>query len=128
MTEMLFREDAYARGARGTVMQITDVGGIVLDRSLFYPTSGGQPGDSGVLRWDGGEMEIATTVKSNRFQPLRKNDGPRAKSLAAISIVKIVRQMRSIARISPPAASISVFEVSMPNVIAFTTTTAMMAF
>ncbi|MEO1638220.1 MAG: alanyl-tRNA editing protein [Pseudomonadota bacterium] len=63
MTEMLFRDDAYLREATGTVTHVTDEGGVVLDRALFYPTSGGQPGDSGVLRWDGGEIEIATTVK-----------------------------------------------------------------
>ncbi|MEL6683852.1 MAG: alanyl-tRNA editing protein [Pseudomonadota bacterium] len=63
MTDLLFRKDAYAREASGKVTQITSEGGIVLDGSLFYPTSGGQPGDSGTLRWKGGEIEIATTVK-----------------------------------------------------------------
>jgi len=63
MTELLFRSDPYAREASGKVMSITDEGGIVLDGSLFYPTSGGQPGDSGSLRWKGGEIEIATAVK-----------------------------------------------------------------
>lgn len=63
MTEPLFRQDAYTRDAPGVVTRITEEGGIVLDQSVFYPTSGGQPGDSGVLRWSGGEIEIATTVK-----------------------------------------------------------------
>ena len=63
MTELLFRKDAYARKATGHVTAITDEGGIILDGSLFYPTSGGQPGDSGILRWSGGEIEIATAVK-----------------------------------------------------------------
>ncbi len=63
MTEMLFRKDAYAREALGKVRRITSEGGIVLDGTVFYPTSGGQPGDSGKLRWKGGEIEIATTVK-----------------------------------------------------------------
>ena len=35
----------------------------MLDQTIFYPTSGGQPGDSGVLVWDGGRMEIATAIK-----------------------------------------------------------------
>jgi misacylated tRNA(Ala) deacylase len=39
-------------------------GGAVLDRTVFYARGGGQPGDSGVLRWDGGECRIADTVKS----------------------------------------------------------------
>lgn len=63
MTEPLFRHDAYAREATGVVAAITAEGGVVLDRTLFYPTSGGQPGDSGLLRWDGGSVEIATAVK-----------------------------------------------------------------
>ncbi len=41
MTELLFRKDAYAREAVGTVKSITTEGGIVLDGTLFYPTSGG---------------------------------------------------------------------------------------
>lgn len=37
----------------------------MLDRSLFYPTGGGQPGDSGRLVWDGGTIVIATAVKGD---------------------------------------------------------------
>lgn len=64
MTEALYREDAYLREAQGVVTGHTPEGGIVLDRSLFYPTGGGQPGDSGVLEWDGGRIGIATAVKA----------------------------------------------------------------
>ena len=63
MTRLLFREDAYLRDATAQVAGFTAEGGILVDASLFYPTSGGQPGDSGVIRWNGGEMEIATAVK-----------------------------------------------------------------
>ena len=63
MTELLFRKDAHAREAQGKVSQITSEGGIILDGPLFYPTSGGQPGDSGTLCWKSGEIEIATAVK-----------------------------------------------------------------
>lgn len=63
MTRPLFRDDAYRVEAPGTVSALTESGGVVLDASLFYPTSGGQPGDRGVLRWDGGEMAVADTVK-----------------------------------------------------------------
>lgn len=63
MTQLLFREDAYLRSAQSHVAGHTEEGGILVEASVFYPTSGGQPGDSGVIRWDGGEMEIATTVK-----------------------------------------------------------------
>ncbi|WP_370284756.1 alanyl-tRNA editing protein [Pseudooceanicola nanhaiensis] len=63
MTELLYREDAYLTEAPGTVLSHTDKGGVVLDASLFYATAGGQPGDSGRLTWDGGSMEVVTTVK-----------------------------------------------------------------
>ncbi|MGI9382008.1 MAG: alanyl-tRNA editing protein [Methyloligellaceae bacterium] len=63
MTEELFREDAYLRSCEATVTAVNDRGGIVLDRTVFYPTGGGQPGDSGRLTLDHGcEIAIATTV------------------------------------------------------------------
>jgi len=65
-TEELFREDSYLRECEATVTGVNDRGGILLDRSVFYPTGGGQPGDNGVLRLaDGGEIRIATTVKGD---------------------------------------------------------------
>jgi len=63
MTQMLFRDDAYLREAEATVVAHTTEGGIVLDRTLFYPTGGGQPGDSGLVAWSGTEMSIATAIK-----------------------------------------------------------------
>ncbi|WP_438987102.1 alanyl-tRNA editing protein [Marivivens donghaensis] len=63
MTQPLFRDDAYCRSTTGTVTSLTEEGGIVLDATIFYPTAGGQPGDSGQLTWDGGQMKIATTIK-----------------------------------------------------------------
>ncbi|WP_273525095.1 alanyl-tRNA editing protein [Rhodosalinus sediminis] len=63
MTTPLYREDAYARSAPGRVVRLTPEGGVVLEASLFYPTGGGQPGDTGHLAWPGGRMAVATTVK-----------------------------------------------------------------
>ncbi|MGR3759211.1 alanyl-tRNA editing protein [Roseobacteraceae bacterium NS-SX3] len=62
-TNPMFREDAYARNGSGTVKAHTDQGGVILDQSLFYPTGGGQPGDSGTLSWEDGKCRIATSVK-----------------------------------------------------------------
>ncbi|MEM6943730.1 MAG: alanyl-tRNA editing protein [Pseudomonadota bacterium] len=64
MTEPLFREDAYLRSCSAVVTAHTAEGAVVLDRTVFYPTGGGQPGDAGMLRWDGGEVAIATAVKA----------------------------------------------------------------
>ena len=63
MIEELFREDAYLETCTAKVTSVTERGGIVLDRTVFYPQAGGQPGDVGTLRLaDGRELTIATTV------------------------------------------------------------------
>ncbi|MEM7505621.1 MAG: alanyl-tRNA editing protein [Pseudomonadota bacterium] len=65
MTETLYRDDPYLRETRARVTGITAEGAVILDRTVFYPTGGGQPGDTGALSWDGGEAAIADTVKSD---------------------------------------------------------------
>jgi misacylated tRNA(Ala) deacylase len=62
-TDCLFREDAYLQTASATLIGLTDRGGLLLDRTVFYAASGGQPGDRGVLKTDGGqEIAIATAT------------------------------------------------------------------
>ena len=62
MTVKLFQDDPGLRVAEATVLSAAPEG-IELDRTVFYARGGGQPGDTGVLRWDGGETPIADTVK-----------------------------------------------------------------
>ena len=63
MTGEIFREDAYARSCDAVVTAV-DAAGIALDRTVFYPTGGGQPGDSGVLRTgDGRQVHVTDTLK-----------------------------------------------------------------
>lgn len=64
MTEELFSVDAYAGTCEAIVTEV-DADGVVLDRTVFYARSGGQPGDTGVLRWDGGEARVADTLKEH---------------------------------------------------------------
>lgn len=63
MTSELFREDGYQQVCEATVVR-ADEQGIVLDRTVFYPQGGGQPGDTGVIRCqDGQEIRISDTRK-----------------------------------------------------------------
>ena len=63
MTEELFRNDSYARSCTASVVAV-EPGGIVLDRTVFYPTGGGQPGDTGRLVLpDGAAVPIVDTRK-----------------------------------------------------------------
>jgi misacylated tRNA(Ala) deacylase len=63
VTEALFREDAYLRDADAKVVGINESGGFILDRTIFYATSGGQPGDTGrIVRANGETVEIAGTI------------------------------------------------------------------
>jgi misacylated tRNA(Ala) deacylase len=55
-TDCLFREDSYLRECSATVAGLTDTGAIVLDRTIFYGASGGQPGDRGALRAATGDI------------------------------------------------------------------------
>jgi misacylated tRNA(Ala) deacylase len=61
-TELLFRDEAQRRECSAQVLAATPEG-VVLDRTVFYARAGGQPGDAGVLRWDGGEMAVSEAVK-----------------------------------------------------------------
>jgi len=54
MTEFVFREQSYLKTLDATVEEITPEGGIVLDRTIFYAASGGQPGDTGRMIGPGG--------------------------------------------------------------------------
>ena len=61
MTEEIFRADPYARTCEAVVVA-ADENGIELDRTVFYPTGGGQPGDTGSLRaGDGRAVPIVDT-------------------------------------------------------------------
>jgi misacylated tRNA(Ala) deacylase len=62
MTERLFLEDPRIARVGADVLAAAE-DGIVLNRTVFYARSGGQPGDRGMLRWNGGEIAITEAVK-----------------------------------------------------------------
>lgn len=72
MTEELFRADGYLRDCEAVVTAISEIPGkdgatftgVVVDKTVFYPNGGGQPGDTGQLtRADGGTMNVIDTLK-----------------------------------------------------------------
>lgn len=63
MTDALCATDSYLQECDAIVTGVRDEG-VVLDRTVSYARGGGQPGDTGTLRWEGGEARVADTVKS----------------------------------------------------------------
>ena len=64
-THRLYYEDAYLTSFDARVTEVREGGWIALDRSAFYPTSGGQPYDTGRLAWDGGETRVIDVEAEN---------------------------------------------------------------
>lgn len=62
MTEELCATDAYLRSCEAVVVAASEEG-VVLDRTVFHARGGGQPGDTGVLRWGEGETRVLDTVR-----------------------------------------------------------------
>ena len=59
---LLFRDDPYLQSCAALVVDVDDRG-IRLDRTVFYAAGGGQPGDTGLLRWSDGSAAIIDTIK-----------------------------------------------------------------
>ena len=63
-TDLLCATDAYVRSFDATVLEVTPEGAVVLDRTAFYPTGGGQPHDLGRLTWDSGSANVVEVRKA----------------------------------------------------------------
>jgi misacylated tRNA(Ala) deacylase len=60
MTEELFRSDSYLRECDATVVAVGE-NAFSVDRTVFYPLGGGQPGDTGTVSWAGGITRVVDT-------------------------------------------------------------------
>lgn len=66
--ELIFSDDAYATDCEATVLSVSEEG-VRLDRTVFYPMGGGQPGDSGTLTpREGPALTVADTRKGADHQ------------------------------------------------------------
>ena len=71
MTKLLFRDNAYLKSANASVIAVSQQGGIIFDKSIFYPSSGGQAGDIGEISWpDLNSCIIENTVKTDEGLPM----------------------------------------------------------
>jgi misacylated tRNA(Ala) deacylase len=68
MTTPLFRLSPYQREAQARVVAHTPEGGVICDASVFYPSGGGQPGDSGQVQWAEGVLEVSNALKGEAGQ------------------------------------------------------------
>lgn len=73
MTELLYLTDSYLRTFAATVTEQVD-GGVVLDRTAFYPGGGGQPSDRGTLA-AGNQIWTVTKVKRVSGRPVHFIEG-----------------------------------------------------
>lgn len=70
-TELLFRDDAYLATATARIASVSEHG-VELDRTIFYPAGGGQPGDTGFLvRPSGERIRVVDTRKGDDPQSVR---------------------------------------------------------
>ncbi len=100
MTQLLFRDDAWLGDCAAVVTDAHD-GGVELDRTVFYATSGGQPGDTGTLTADDGRtfsVREAVHPDGDRTRVLHLLDGPQppvgGRVTAAIDWDRRLRLMR----------------------------------
>jgi misacylated tRNA(Ala) deacylase len=77
-TELLYATDAYVREFEAQVLEVTPDGGVVLDRTAFYATGGGQPNDLGRLSWAGGSANVVDVRKSGEAVVHRLDGAPPA--------------------------------------------------
>jgi misacylated tRNA(Ala) deacylase len=74
MTELLYLTDSYLREFTAVVAEQAE-GGVVLDRTAFYPQGGGQPSDTGTLLDDDGRQHVVTKVRKVKGKVIHKIDG-----------------------------------------------------
>lgn len=69
MTAKLFLENPYQTSIDAVVTAVSE-NGVQFDKTIFYATSGGQPGDTGTLRVANQNIPVVTTKKGEGFEDI----------------------------------------------------------
>jgi misacylated tRNA(Ala) deacylase len=77
VTLEIAKTDAYTRETEATVMDVRPEG-LLLDRTVFYPRGGGQPGDTGLLEWEEGATRVTDTVRQGAILHVVEGGPPSA--------------------------------------------------
>ncbi len=64
MAKLLYMDDSYQREFEGNVVKV-DGKNVWLDKTAFYPNSGGQPNDEGTLEKDGETFKVKDVKKQD---------------------------------------------------------------
>ena len=77
MTEALFKHDAYLQECQAEIV-VSSYEFVILDKTVFYPTGGGQPGDTGQIKWNDNSVDVIDTrySKNGEIQHFLKNNNP----------------------------------------------------
>lgn len=78
MTELLYMDDIESNYIRefDAVVTKSKKNYVVLDQSAFYPEGGGQPSDTGALRWNGREAAVTQVAKKGIVKHILEGDLP----------------------------------------------------